>query len=276
MRRSNWILLVFLVSVLLLPSSSHAFNPGAHIYIADKVFPDSKNKIDLYYGSIAPDLSMYVSRVEKWPGAFTDTHHAYIDLRRYAWSSTQLAFAKGWLTHNEVWGADFYAHGSFPEYDGYVNQKSTALIESLREVIELDPEFAHFAIEVSIDLLLKRHNDPSLGGKVLQAVLFRSWEDRNLLTRVFVLKEQRTDWVTLVETESIFRQIVAQYAAAYSLPYPSDINALVDLGVRLADEFYGIDVTREQLRLVLDAALQLCAGDYGQILNSAIEGIKGW
>lgn len=276
MRRSNSILFFLLVGFFLLPSTIHAFNPGAHIYIADKVFPESKNKIDLYYGSIAPDLSMYVSRAEKWPSAFADTHHAYIDLRRYAWTPTQLAFAKGWLTHNELWGADFYAHGSFPDYDGYVNQKGAALIKSLRDAIDLDPEFAHFAIEVSIDLLLKRNNDPSLGGKLLQAILFRSWEDRNLLTRVLVLKEQRTDWVTLVETESIFRQIAGQYAFAYSLPYPSDVNALLDLGVRLAGEFYGMDVTREQLRLVLDAALDLCAGDYGQIVQSAIEGIKGW
>jgi len=102
------------ITLILAPSFVQAFNPAAHIYIADQVFEYCGRKIELYYGSIAPDLAMYVAMPEKWLTAFDDTHHNYIDLRSYAFGSTQKAFAKGWLTHNEEWGADYYAHINYP------------------------------------------------------------------------------------------------------------------------------------------------------------------
>jgi len=190
------------------------FNSATHIYIAERVFPNWFNKIDLFYGSIAPDLALYVANPEKWPTAFGDTHYNYIDLRRYAWSSAQRAFAVGWLTHNEIWGADFYAHGLFPDYNGYVNQKAKELKKIAKEKLEidLDTEFAHFAIEVAIDLLLKWNDDSKLGEKLLEANLLRSWEDRNLLVRVLVWKERRTDWITLALRELTFRNLVGRYA----------------------------------------------------------------
>jgi hypothetical protein len=40
------------------PSQLKAFNSATHIYIADHVFPFAFDKIDLYYGSIASDLSI--------------------------------------------------------------------------------------------------------------------------------------------------------------------------------------------------------------------------
>ncbi len=120
---------LFALAVLLLlgvtvlgPSQSQAFNSGTHIYIAERVFPFAFDKINLNYGSIAPDLAMYVPDGANWTldEAFMDTHYNDIDLPYTWWSLTQRAFAKGWQTHNEYWGADFYAHGRYSNYNGYV------------------------------------------------------------------------------------------------------------------------------------------------------------
>jgi hypothetical protein len=254
------------------PFTAHAFNSGTHLYIAEQVFQNYTPKIDLYYGSIALDLSLYVAKPEKWPTSFWDTHHDYIDLRPYALGFTQKAFALGWLTHNEVWGADYYAHIEYPigNGEGYVIQKA----EILSSQIGLDPEFAHYVIEVAIDLLLKNNNDHKLGEKLLLANLFRSWEDRNLLAKVLVFKEKKTDWLTLATTELTFRNLINQYAMALVLPSPYDKKALAELGVQLALEMYGIEVTKEEVLYILEAAIDLCKYDYKDVIHYAIGQIQ--
>src|SRR5512135_2682775 len=93
------------------PAVTQAFNSGTHLYIAERVFPFSFDKIDLYYGSIAPDLSLYApSPLQNWPDGFEDTHYEVINLPYAWWNLIQTSFSRGWKTHNEKWGADSYAH----------------------------------------------------------------------------------------------------------------------------------------------------------------------
>ncbi|MBN1847462.1 MAG: hypothetical protein JW932_02655 [Deltaproteobacteria bacterium] len=267
--------LISIVMILMMvPTISQAFSSATHIYIAEKVFNPIRNKIDLYYGSMAPDMALYVADAVRWPSAFLDTHYHYMDLRSYARGNIQTAFAKGWLTHNEAWGADYFAHIEYPfgsGNDGYVIQKATQLVDMFEM---LNIEFAHFAIEVAIDLLLK-NDDPSLGGKLLFANLLRSWQDRNLLANVLVWQERRTDWFTLAMSELTFRNLIHQYALAFSLPGQQAKDALAELGVQLASEMYGIEgVTPEQLFVILDAAISLCVADYQDVIHHTINQIK--
>ena len=118
-------------------------------------------------------------------------------------------------------------------------------------------DFAHFAIEAAIDLLLKDH-DPLLGTKLLEANLLRSPLDRELLTKVLVLKNRETDWVTLISAELTFRNAVNQYAMALALPKPLDKAALIRLGVQLAQQEFGVTVKPEELTEVLNAAIARC------------------
>lgn len=266
-------ILLMVMTLTLGPTLVHSFNSATHIYIAEQVFPNCADKINLYYGSIAPDLALYVSNQDKWSTAFDDTHYDYKDLRPYAWSSIQKAFAKGWLTHNEEWGADHYAHIEYTingvtSYKGYVIEKA----ESLYEETGLDPGFGHFVIEIAIDLLLK-NDDPKLGEKLLGANLLRSWQDRNLLANVLVWRTRMTDWATLASAELTFRDLVGRYAMAYALPSPYDKCALAKLGVQLAEEMYEITVTEKHLQSILETALDLCS-DYKGIIKAAIDGIN--
>jgi hypothetical protein len=274
---------IFLSAILILlsPGLAQSFNPGTHIYIAEQVFPNCIDKIDLYYGSIAPDLVLYANvSQQELESLFYYTHYQYINLRSSAWSPIQKAFAKGWLTHNELWAADRFAHIDFADYDdGYVYKKADglqALIEPLIGPLPWDPwgrEFAHDVIEVAIDLLLKQQ-DSKLGAKILEAALLRSWEDRNLLMRVLVLKARVTDWVTLASAEITFRNIVIQYAIALSLSSPEYMQPLAGLGKSLALEMYGITLTDDQALALLKKAIEQCQGDYMEPINDAIDALS--
>jgi hypothetical protein len=186
-------------------------------------------------------------------------------------SPAQEAFAQGWLTHNEEWGADHYAHVD----PGYLVIKAEMLIKVAENhlAIYLHREFGQFAVEVAVDILLK-NDDPKLGEKLVEANLFRSQEDRKLLIDVLVDKERKADWVTLASKELTFRNLVGRYATALALPTPQDKEALAQLGVQLAQEMYGItDFTKEQLLGLLNAAIDLCA-DYRGVIDLAIAGIN--
>lgn len=261
------------ITIILGLSIAHAFNSATHIYIAERVF--QVEDIDLYYGSIAPDLAMYADP-GKWPTSFEDTHYNFIDLRPYALGSTQKSFALGWLTHNEAWGADYYAHIMNPlnnntgATQGYVIEKACLLAAQFN----IDPEFAHYAIETAVDLLLRNNDDPQLGEKLLNANLFRSWVDRNLLAKVLVWKEKKVDWLTLATVELTFRNLVNRYAIALALPNPYNKEALAKLGAQLALEMYGIEVSKEQVLNILETAVTLCEGDYKRVINIAIDEIQ--
>ena len=275
---------VVLVAVALAfaPIPVKAFNPATHLYIAERVFADCGERIDLWYGSIAPDLALYVAIPENWITSFNDTHYDYMDLVDSASSPVQKAFAQGWLSHNEEWGADYYAHIrysppgiSLVHYNeecgyGYVTCKAAWLAA----LAEIPPDLAHFAIEVAVDLLLK-NIDPKVGAKLLVANLFRSWQDRLMLTKVLVWQEKRTDWGTLAATEVTFRNLVHRYAMALALPSPNDQEALAELGAQLAGEMFGVDdVSPEEIAVILETALELCEADYITVINFTVDQLK--
>jgi hypothetical protein len=89
-----------------------------------------------------------------------------------------------------------------------------------------------------------------------------------------VLKYKRTDWFTLFAAELKFRNLVGRYAFALALPSPNDKEALAQLGMQLAKEMYGIDVTSEEVSEILEAAIGLCEEDYKQAIDDTIEGIE--
>ena len=250
--------------ILWAPSQLKAFNSATHLYIAEHVFQDSRFKLDLYYGSVAPDLYFFVKQPQKWPTALDDTHHQFVDLRPFASGLSQTAFANGWLTHNEKdpWGADHYAHID----PGYVIQKA-------KQIKGLSLDFAHLAVEVAIDVLLKKE-DPQLGEKLLDALQFHSLKDRFLLREVLVDQYQRTDRRTLVLAEITDHTIMYQYAMALSLPSPDDKRAIAQWGVILAQKMYRMKVSPDMLLRILEEALELCKDDYKETVDAVIEGIK--
>ena len=287
-------LIVFLLVIvaILSPFQGQAFNSATHVYIAEKVatkvFPFTFDKIDLYYGSIAPDISSYASN---WPNGFCETHYQFIKLPYTWWKPGQRAFVQGWQIHNELrlWGADSYAHGTCEylgtcplakcTYEGYVPSKAGELADAFfyasgNTMLQDYPDLAHFAIEVAIDLLLIDNQDHNLGEKLLTAALFRSSEDINLLMKVFVGQPDGigTNRDTLSSAESTFRNLVINYAAALSLPEPLRMGLLGELGVQIANGM-GVTIDSATVQEVLRAAIDFCRSDYYGPVDDAIHGI---
>jgi hypothetical protein len=269
MKKARLVSCLLVLGVTIIATSAFAFNPAAHIYIAERVFSSCADKINLRYGSIAPDLSQYAT-AGKWTTGFDDTHYDYIDLRPYAWGTAQKCFALGWWSHSEAYGADKYVHG----IGRYVDIKARELAHYFNQ--DNNPEFIefmHFAVETAIDVLLKK-DDHNLANKLVEANLLRSPMDRELLTRVLVYRYHRTDWATLASAELAFRGLVGQYATALALPNPLDKLALAALGVQLAQQLYGIDATEAEVLAVLEAAIKDCSLDYMAPIAAAIAGIE--
>jgi len=273
----------FMVMVLILaPTLVQAFNSLAHIYIAEQIFPDCYRKIDLGYGSIKPDLAMFVPEWGIWEGedddarinAYEDTHINYADLGPYVWpwSSAQQAFAKGWATHPVAdYYADLYIYSKMYEISG----EPSDFLEGIAEALGWDwvgaEKLAHHAIEKAIDLLLKDDDDTALPKKLWKSVQYHSRQDHHLLVKVFVWKYKRTNLLTLATTESVFCGWTSLYAMALSLPYPWDQEALIKLGVQMAPEIYGVEVSAEILRDALACAIELCKSDYMDPIEDTLE-----
>ncbi len=281
------------VAAALTPSQGEAFNPATHVYIAAKVarqvFPFTFDRTDLYYGSIAPDISSYAAP-GKWPNGFCETHYEFIRLH-YAWfNPIQKAFVQGWQIHNEKqpWGADFYAHGTCSDcvqsictYDGYVPVQAERLAWAVYaasgdETLLDNLDLAHFAIEVAIDLLLVDNQDHCLGEKLFWAALLRSSEDVRLLAKTFVGQPDDigTDLQTLVSAESTFRDLVITYAWALSLPERERMELLGEIGVQIASGF-GVPIDSTTVQEILHAAVDICSETYYDPIDAAIQGIIG-
>ena len=276
------------VIATLSPVLGQAFNPAAHVYIAGKVarqvFPFTFDKINLYYGSIAPDISSYAD-IRDWPNGFCETHYRFTKLPYAWWNPIQKAFAQGWQIHNErrPWGADYYAHGTCSyaaaspcslklcNYGGYVPEQATILAAALEKDFPfLNLELAHFAIEVAIDILLVDNKDHTLGEKLLSAALFRSPGDVNLLADVDGIG---ANWDTLSSAESTFRNLVINYATALTLPDPLRMALLGEIGVQLANALGVMEIDSATVQLIVEAAINQCREDYYGPVSNAINGI---
>jgi hypothetical protein len=265
MRKVALVLVVGLVLALAVGGVRlHAYNPGAHIYIAQHSLGTLGPNFD--YGALASDIVWYANPAS--PGyALWLQAHTFDDLSSLANTFLEQRFAKGWMTHNEVWGADSFAHGP----NGYVVLKAGQLAQVFPDVPFLqgyDNPLGHSAIEMAIDLLLKRQ-DPMLGAKVISATLLRSPDGPELLVQQGV-----TDAATLTAAESVFRDLLVRYGSALALPAPLDRQAMAQLASQIAKQIYQTDVSPQQAAVILNVAIQLCKTDYLPPINWAIASVR--
>lgn len=88
-----------------------------------------------------------------------------------------------------------------------------------------------------------------------------------------MLRDRRTDFLTLATAELSFRAIVQRYAAALALPNPLNISAIASLGAELSQELFGQAATKEELLGILWAAMAVCKDTYGHAVMKTIHHI---
>jgi hypothetical protein len=191
MKRASLVLSLLLVALASFSVPAFGWGSATHAYIANHLGTDVRplNAQEMY-GAMAPDMFQADLNLAFDPLLLYYTHGApgqegFMAIWSGARSRIAKAFALGWVSHNNVWGADSTAHDPST---GYVIQKAAALEAALGAAgvwtqveqqvgfpLPLDDRllFCHIVVETDGDLIL-RHADRGLAGRVIGAALMRS------------------------------------------------------------------------------------------------------
>lgn len=279
MRMRTACALVLLLLVSSIPAL--AWGPGAHaaiaIGVADQmgVTPSQEYLLlQAIYGASAPDLAWLANEsLASALGTATHLDPGYREPwdRAAWWSRVQRSFAWGWLTHNEVWGADYYAHLADPVAGvspGYVERRAAAL----SGLTGVPADTCHYYVEAAVDLLLDQQC-PSLGlGELLaKAAASRDPQVPSLLVRCYA-DVQGSGLLKVLGVEAAHRTYLSAYGAALALPTGADDAALAAGMAAL----YGL--TFQQSAACLATAKALCQqkdAEYYNALTATIGDIAG-
>jgi len=281
MRRTLLITLLALPGMLAPGRPALAWGTATHAFIAEAIADDFVPGPRVFrpymerqfaYGAMAPDLA-WIAPVPLQPGLGQATHLApgyddVFDLGQPDRAAT-VSFALGWLTHNEVWGADRWAHDSS---DGYVAGKALALAWQGG----IPEDLAHDYIEIALDLLIDHQHAPAIGDHLREAALGRTWRIPGLLADSY----PGFDAGALTDAERTFRKAMIAYGVGLSLPSPYDDDAAA-FGLAIhAQSAYDIDLSFGQSKALLIEATNLVRDDYWPALDNAINqtrlGLWGW
>jgi hypothetical protein len=281
MRKGLIVLALALPGLALTNRSALAWGTAAHAYIARAIADDFVPGPRIYrpymecqfaYGAMAPDLAWVAPQPVQDPLAqATHREPGYDDVFDVGQPdrAALVAFSLGWLTHNEAWGADLFAHD--PSV-GYVVQKASALAWSAG----IPEGLAHDYIEIAIDLLIDHECDPGIGEYLRRSAIARDWRIPGLLVSAY----PAFDSAVLEDSERAFKRSAVAYGAGLALPSPWDEDVAA-LGLALhAQSAYGLNLSFAQSKALLIAAANLVRDDYFPALQSTTEqarlGLWAW
>jgi hypothetical protein len=233
---------VVMLLLLVAATPALAWGPGAHAVIGLGVArqltqPQSVPLVNRYlalqavYGMAAPDMAQVAPQPLKIV-LFAATHDApgFLAVPKAAnlASPVERAFSFGWVTHNQAWGADFYAHIQNPlpsplaqpqPQPGYVTDRAAVLVAlAAQDGLALTDAAAHDYVEAAIDLLL----DDQIANRQLALLLWQAaiWRDYRipwLLARAYAAP-LGLDPAVIRAVETGFRSFLAAYGGVLALP----------------------------------------------------------
>ncbi|MDI6697342.1 MAG: hypothetical protein QME85_00180 [Candidatus Saccharicenans sp.] len=198
--------LVSVISILLvlgiLSGLASAWERGTHAFIAHKLKKASgPYDIEEMYGAMAPDAFNYLFTppyILYRDFLYDQTHHHFLKIQYAVKYGYEKASSYGFISHNNLWGADSTAHIAsltlLPD-EGYVITKAKALDEYLKTVSPdyynlfkdfpaVALEVCHNIIEAAGDIVLVRY-DRSLGAKIMQIAARPKTNMQNLMVRAY-------------------------------------------------------------------------------------------
>ncbi|MDH5767688.1 MAG: hypothetical protein OEZ31_01850 [Nitrospirota bacterium] len=187
MKKTIIVLGIIFLAVGFISSNAFSWGSATHAYIDDQLgkkgVPKNTNEM---YGGMAPDVFNYMfNNPEYLNFLYYQTHNEFLKVWDVARFETGKALAYGFVSHNDIWGADSTAHHAgitFGATEGYAIAKAYVLMGILEQVPEYQAlglpepvalEVSHNFIEAGVDILIKRI-DPVIGQKVVSSALLRS------------------------------------------------------------------------------------------------------
>lgn len=289
------------LAVISISTSAFPWGSATHAYIdgqlGKRVLLDKQER----YGGMGADVFNFMFSNPAISGyLYEQSHTEFMKL----WDTARLpagkALAYGFVSHNDVWGADMTAHHNgltFGQGQGYVIAKAEILKGMLTKVPEFaalnlpDPvvmEIAHNFVEYGTDILLKR-SDPLIGQKIILSALLRSPEFPLLLIKAYGDGLANTGGMSKLEaarlitaTEMEFRKTIISYGQALTMDEATALQLLSEQMAALAAGFLnaygivlpdGVDLT-PMLKLGIAQAMLLCSPDFPGELAATIEEVK--
>lgn len=290
-------LIVCLVLSLLIPKSIFAWGYATHVYFADHLGKRSGYlNLQEIYGAMAPDMFNATFGTAYYDYLRSQTHEQFDKVANRAKTTGLKAFAYGFTSHNDVWGADFTAHhdGRTTPGIGYVLAQAQALTPTYEAAIEqvllnnnIDPgeaktmaaEFApsvaHGMVEFAVDILVKRNEDSGIGKRILQAAQLRSPAVPALLVAAYASDFAREFDLNVIVTAGIiigaertFQEFISYYGFILTKKEPEVIRLLSVYGAELAALYakaaknLNITVPPEAVADLLNLAITQVASSY--------------
>jgi hypothetical protein len=304
------------------PREAHAWGPATHAYIADHVGKQTAlANVDEIYGAMAPDaFNTHFELLGDSETAACIRNHThgdpldgaddFLDVWNHAGRGRARNAAYGYATHNDLWGADYFAHWASPNGNapGYLVAKAyelEALIDSQKDsngsspwdLLGIPPnpdpgpdplsdpplQVSDFIVQQAGEILIKRA-DPSIGSKVTTAALLRSNDFESVLLSDLSLCG--LDQATVMQAEDAWRRQLMTLGVALNGSEAQVIDALTASLVSVAPAYLeavtGEPFDPSLLPLVqsvvsssLVAALSSIEPDYLPAIESIIADLPG-
>lgn len=301
----NFILILFVLSL----SSQMAFGFGAatHTYLAHRLGSQyGITNLHEMYGAVTPDMFNLLFGYPYQDYLWNETHYEYIKVVDKAQLRVMKAFAFGFESHNEEYGADYSAHirSAIGLGDGYVIVKrdilAPQLVPRLKRFLmnegfpeyeaqllagQLAPAIADSAVESAIDYLVSQNEDPYVGIRMVMAAGTRSSLVPLLLFRAYVWDFAQQPGITfeeaafvIFEAEEQFRQYMMLYGGVLS--HADALDMMAEEGSRLAEiileEEYGLSLTipPRLMKRCLLAAIRVVKDDYSAELAATLAALE--
>jgi hypothetical protein len=306
--KKSWTIMTALVLILGLGASqAWAWGSATHTYIDDRLNRQGRGQKNLgeMYGGAAPDLFNYLFAPYQ-PYLYGLTHVEFLKVWEVAGpgrSSVKRALAYGFVSHNDLWGADVTAHHNgrtFGKEQGYVIAKAqelqpilTATLASSGVVLpdavadKVTLDLSHNFVEYGVDVLVK-NLDPRVGAKMASAALQRHPTFPALLVKayredvaaVLGISSQEAGQLILAAEQS-FRKIKIYEGRALMLDDATAITLLAEENADFAQAYLaGFGVTlppgvgREQIVALAEnfigLAMAMCQNDFVGELSTTV------
>jgi hypothetical protein len=300
---------VLMLGLVFVPSAL-GWERGTHAYFAELIKKGGGPKtVEAMYGSTVPDVFNYMYTE---PGYFyrsflyDQTHFQAMKVWKEAKGGTEKDAARGFVSHNNVWGADMTAHTrslTLDPNEGYIITKAKLLNSLLMNdpgyaavvgsVPDMALEICHDIVEAAGDIILK-HADTSVGRRLVELARMPRPEAAELLVRAYAddladFSQTTTAPMNRKKAERFIRAAEADFRSnviAYGRLLEGDdetlIANIIEMYKSLAASFlgsYGIpvpdDATLEALiSAALETSLQICQGDYMTEVMATAEMVK--
>lgn len=282
--------LLSVVSMVVCSAMAFAWGSAGHAYIDSRLLDECGPlmQANAVYGGMVPDVFDYVFSVPCKADIANATHTQFTMVWNALWNRPGKALAYGFVSHNDLWGADYSAHHSgitFGMGEGYVIAKAKMLMAAaplppeLPIPSELALELYHNFVETAIDVLIRRI-DPAIGQKITAAALLRTSLFPTVLGRTygalfascFGSAASAAEAIAAVEKE--FRKSMVLYGQALSQDEGTAVQLLSQQTADMAEGFLGAPLPMSNDEVValvvqlVQGAMQLCEYDFAAELDA--------